>query len=151
MVQTINNTIDNTSKTLSIQVSLNGLSFCTVNTSNQITSIEHETFGIQLTPKQVLDKIKYTFDHNHNLKEVFDTIEVIYQNELYTVVPKPLFSEELLNEYLKFNTKVLQNDFIAYDELNPHNIVTVYIPYTNINNFFLIHLGLLPINTPAPF
>ncbi|WP_024769029.1 DUF3822 family protein [Aquimarina macrocephali] len=141
MVQTINNTIDNTSKTLSIQVSLNGLSFCTVNTNNQITSIEHETFGIQLSPKQVLDKIKYTFDHNHNLKEVFDTIEVIYQNELYTVVPKPLFSEKLLNEYLKFNTKVLQNDFIAFDELNPHNIVTVYIPYTNINNFFFDTFG----------
>lgn len=141
MVQTINNTIDNTSKTLSIQVSLNGLSFCTVNTNNQITSIEHETFGIQLTPKQVLDKIKYAFDHNQNLKGAFDTIEVIYQNDLYTVVPKPLFSEKLLNEYLKFNTKVLQNDFITYDELNPHNIVTVYIPYTNINNFFFDTFG----------
>ncbi|PKV50714.1 uncharacterized protein DUF3822 [Aquimarina sp. MAR_2010_214] len=141
MVQTINNIIDNTSKTLSIQVSLNGLSFCTVNTNNQITSIEHETFGIQLTPVQVLDKIKYTLDHNQNLKGGFDAIEVIYQNDLYTIVPKPLFSEKLLNEYLKFNTKVLQNDFIAYDELNPHNIVTVYIPYTNINNFFFDTFG----------
>ncbi|WP_109852669.1 DUF3822 family protein [Aquimarina sp. AU58] len=141
MVQTINNTIDNTSKTLSIQVSLNGLSFCTVNTNNQITSIAHESFGIQLTPTQVLDKIKYTFDHNHNLKGTFDTIEVIHQNDLYTVVPKALFNEDSLKEYLKFNTKVLQNDFIAYDELHPHNIATVYIPYTNINNFFFDTFG----------
>ncbi|WP_074406709.1 MULTISPECIES: DUF3822 family protein [Aquimarina] len=141
MVQTINNTIDNTSKTLSIQVSLNGLSFCTVNTNNQITSIAHESFGIQLTPTQVLDKIKYTFDHNHNLKGTFDTIEVIHQNDLYTVVPKALFNEDSLKEYLKFNTKVLQNDFIAYDELHPHNITTVYIPYTNINNFFFDTFG----------
>jgi hypothetical protein len=141
MVKTINKTIGNASKKLSIQVSLNGLSFCTVNTNNQITSIKHKTFGIQLTPKQVLDKIKHVFDHNYNLKETFDTIEVIYQNDLYTIVPKPLFSEELLNEYLRFNTKVLQNDFIAYDELSPHNMVTVYIPYTNINNFFFDTFG----------
>ncbi|EZH73862.1 hypothetical protein ATO12_13320 [Aquimarina atlantica] len=141
MVQTINNTIDNTSKTLSIQVSLNGLSFCTVNANDQITSITHESFGIQLTPTQVLDKIKYAFDHNHNLKGTFDTIEVIHQNDLYTVVPKALFNEDSLKEYLKFNTKVLQNDFIAYDEMNPHNMVTVYIPYTNINNFFFDTFG----------
>lgn len=141
MEQTINNTIDNTSKTLSIQVSLNGLSFCTVNTNNQITSIEHESFGIQLTPAQVLDKIKYIFDHNYNLKGAFDTVEVIHQNDLYTVVPKALFNEDSLKEYLKFNTKVLQNDFIAYDELHPHNMVTVYIPYTNINNFFFDTFG----------
>ncbi|WP_108867249.1 DUF3822 family protein [Aquimarina aquimarini] len=141
MVQTINNTIDNTSKTLSIQVSLNGLSFCTVDANKKITALESENFGIQITPNQLLDKIKHIFDHNQNVKESFSTIEVIYQNDLYTIVPKPLFNKELLSDYLKFNTKVLEHDFIAYDELDPHNIVTVYIPYTNINNFFFENFG----------
>ncbi|WP_109438354.1 DUF3822 family protein [Aquimarina sp. AU119] len=141
MVQTISNTIDNTSKKLSIQVSLNGLSFCTVDTNNQVTAIEQENFGIRLTPEQVLDKIKYTFDRNENLKESFTTIEVIHQNDLYTIVPKPLFNETLLKDYLKFNVKVLDNDFITYDELDQHDLVTVYIPYTNINNFFFDTFG----------
>ncbi|WP_103068706.1 DUF3822 family protein [Aquimarina sediminis] len=142
MVQTTNNSIDNTSKKLSIQVSLNGLSFCASNSNDQqITSIEHENFGIQLTPKQVLDKIKYNFDHNYNLKGTYDIIEVIYHNDLYTVVPKSLFNKELIKDYLKFNTKVLQNDFITYDELDQHDIITVYIPYTNINNFFFDTFG----------
>ncbi len=140
MVQTTNNTINNTSKTLSIQVGLNGLSFCTW-IDQQITAINHESFGIQLTPEQILDKIKYVFDHNTNLKESFDKVNVIYQNDLYTIVPKPLFNAESLNEYLKYNIKVLKNDFIAFDELEQHNIVTVYIPYTNINNFFFDNFG----------
>lgn len=140
MVQTTNNTIDNTSKILSIQVSLNGLSFCTM-ANQQITAINQESFGIQLTPDQILDKIKYIFDHNVALKHEFDEINVIYQNDLYTIVPKPLFTNDSLNEYLKYNIKVLENDFIAYDELDQHNIVTVYIPYTNITNFFFDNFG----------
>ncbi|WP_062059156.1 DUF3822 family protein [Aquimarina longa] len=142
MVQTINSIDDNTSKKLSIQVSLNGFSFCITNKNQKIIAIEQDNFGIQLTPKQVLDKIKYSFNHNKNLREqVFNSIDVIHQNDLYTVVPKPLFDEKLLNEYLKFNTKVLKNDFIAYDTLDRHDIVTVYIPYTNINNYFFDSFG----------
>ncbi len=141
MVQTTNNTIDNRSKTLSIQVSLNGLSFCATDTDQQITAIEHDNFGIQLTPEQVLDKIKYLFDNNLKLKGNFETVEVIYQNDLYTLVPKPLFDQNMLKEYLHYTIKVLQNDFITYDELDQHEIVTVYIPYTNINNFFFDTFG----------
>lgn len=142
MAQTTNNIKDNTSNILSIQVSLNGLSFCTIDSSNQeIKTIEQDNFGIQLTPKQVLDKIKYTLDHNPALLGSFETVEVIYHNDLYALVPKPLFNEDILREYLKYNIKVLENDFIAFDELEQHDIVSVYVPYTNINNFFFDTFG----------
>ncbi|MFD2561963.1 DUF3822 family protein [Aquimarina rubra] len=143
MIQTQNksNTSGTTKYTLSIQVSLNGLSFCTVNTDGEITALEQDDFGIHLSPEQVLDKIKYTLDHNPNLQYEFDTVEVIYQNDLYTCVPKALFDSESLKDYLKYNIKVLENDFIAYDELDQHEIVIVYIPYTNINNFFFETFG----------
>ncbi len=141
MVQTTNNTIDNTTYTLSIQVSLNGLSFCIVSSDYKIITLEEEAFGIQLSPDQVLEKIKNIFDHSPHLKYSFKTIEVIYQNDLCTFVPKALFDKELLNQYLKYSIKVLENDFIAYDELDQHEIVTVYIPYININNFFFETFG----------
>ncbi|WP_378175162.1 DUF3822 family protein [Aquimarina sp. SS2-1] len=140
-IQNKSNTSSTTKHTLSIQVSLNGLSFCTVNSDGEITAIEHDNFGIHLSPEQVLDKIKYSFDHHPNLQYDFDTVEVIHQNDLYTCVPKALFDPESLKDYLKYNIKVLDNDFIAYDELEPHEIVIVYIPYTNINNFFFDTFG----------
>ncbi len=142
MVQMTNNNIDNTSKKLSIQVSLNGLSFCTRDAiDHTILTVEQENFGIQLTPEQILNKIKYTFDTNSNLKENFETVEVIYQNDLYTLVPKPLFDENQAKEYLNYTVKVFDNDFIAFDELNQHDIITVYIPYANIHNFFFETFG----------
>ncbi|MBQ4822486.1 DUF3822 family protein [Aquimarina sp. MMG016] len=141
MVQTTNNIDNNTLYTLSIQVSLNGLSFCTANAEQEITALAYENFGVQLTPEQVLEKIKYVLDHNPDLKHDFSTIEVIYQSELYTFVPKALFDENHLKEYLNYNVRVLATDFIAYDELSQHEIITVYIPYTNINNFFFDTFG----------
>ncbi len=141
MVQTINNTENNTSKTLSIQVSLNGLSFCIVSADHEVIALEQENFGLQFTPEQVLNRIKSTFDNNLTLKENFDTIEVMYQNDLYTLVPMSLFDENQASEYLKYNIKVLDSDFIAYDELDQHDMVMVYIPYANINNFFFDTFG----------
>ncbi len=141
MVLTTNNIIDNTSNTLSIQVSLNGLSFCTIDSNDQITAIHQDKFGIRLTPEQVLEKIKYTFDHNPVLKGNFKTIEVIYHNDLYTLVPKPLFDPNAIKQYLQYNIKVLETDFIVYDELEQHDMVSVYVPYANINNFFFDTFG----------
>ncbi|AXT55560.1 DUF3822 family protein [Aquimarina sp. AD1] len=140
-IQNRSNTTGNTKYTLSIQVSLNGLSFCAVNSENEIVALEQDNFGVRLSPEQVLNKIKYIFDHNTHLKYDFETVEVIYENDLYTAVPKALFDTELLKDYLKYNIKVLENDFIAYDELNQHEIVIVYIPYTNITNFFFEIFG----------
>ncbi|GAA3508203.1 DUF3822 family protein [Aquimarina addita] len=141
MVQTTNNSTENAKYTLSIQVSLNGFSFCIVNSNIEIIKLERENFGIQLSPEQVLEKIKLAFDQNQNLKQNFSTIEVIYQNDLYSLVPKALFDPEALGEYLKYTTKVLSTDFIVYDELNPYELMNVYIPYTNINNFFFETFG----------
>ncbi len=141
MVHLSNNNIIDNKYILSIQVGLNGLSFCVVDSDKQLIAIDKEDFTIQLSPEQVLNKIKYAFDHIPILKNNFDTIEVIYQNDLYTYVPKALFNNNLLEEYLQYNVKILKNDFIAYDELDQHNLVVVYVPYANINNFFFDTFG----------
>ncbi|GAA4271916.1 DUF3822 family protein [Aquimarina gracilis] len=140
MVQTTSNT-NTISKKLSIQVSLNGLSFCTLDANQKIKALEQDNFGIQLSPEQVLDKIKYTFDNNPALQEDFEVVEVIHQNDLYSLVPKALFDKNSLKEYLMHNIRILENDFLAYDEMEQHEIVTVYVPYTNINNFFFDTFG----------
>ena len=61
---------------------------------------------------------------------------LIYATDLSTLVPSALFNKEKLSEYLKFNAKILPQDFIAYDEITPHEIVNIHIPYININNYF---------------
>jgi len=57
------------------------------------------------------------------------------------MVPKKLFKEEHIADYLKFNSKILKTDFISYDEINTIEAVNVYVPYININNYLYDRFG----------
>lgn len=130
------------SKKLSIQVCLDGLSFFTQNSvSKEVLSYKTITFEQKVDPAALLGKITTIFNDYEELRESYSKVEVIYSNSLFTLVPKAVFDQEKLTDYLKFNTKILVTDFVAYDSIEMHDIVTVYIPYTNINNFFFDTFG----------
>jgi len=127
---------------LSIQINLNGLSFCILNTdSNTITYLRHFNEDKKLSPFEILDLLKTLFDKEKELQQDFKNVHVIYVNELATLVSKDLFNEDLLADYLKFNCKILKSDFIAYDTLEINESVNVYVPYVNINNYIYDTFG----------
>jgi len=121
---------------LSIQISLNGLSFCMLDTvANNVIASEQIIFHKELTPFQVLEELKKIIQKNDIQKTAFSEVVVIHRNNLFSLVPKPLFHEDELANYLKFNAKILANDHIAYDELDGHEMINVYVPFVNINNY----------------
>ncbi len=126
---------DKNFKKLSIQVSLNGLSFCIADTvSHKVLLSGNEAFPEELNPQELLKEVKSLLI-NHRLDTMlFDEVVVIHKNNLFSLVPKPLFEEKELENYLKFNIKLLATDAIAFDELENHEMVNVYVPYMNINN-----------------
>ncbi|MCM4169886.1 DUF3822 domain-containing protein [Arenibacter sp. TNZ] len=121
---------------LSIQVSLNGLSFCVLDTlSNTILASERLVFENELTPYAVQKEIKQLFE-KIRIKDVkFSEVVVIHRNNLFSLVPQALFNKEELANYLKFNAKILANDHIEYDEVKNLDMVNVYVPFMNINNY----------------
>ena len=129
-------------KALSIQVSLNGLSFCVLNPdTNTIEYLKTILFEKQYNPQEVLDLLKTTIASEVALKGTFKNILIIHDNDLSSLVPKPLFNEENLADYLKFNAKILKTDYIAYDALKTNDSTNVYVPYVNINNYIYSKYG----------
>ncbi len=139
MVTTSN---QNTSyKKLSIQVSLNGLSFCTLNQKeNNIEFFKKIDFGKQMDPIKLLSKIELEYEKEPELNIPVDEVSLVFKNSLFSLVPESLFDEDHASSYLKFNTKILKTDFIAFDKLEA-GIVNVYIPYANITNYFFDKYG----------
>ena len=146
MVQkkTINKIIkDNYRKAISIQFSLDGFSFCI---SNVITK-EVQNFSVYnfdkliTTPELLLAKIEEIFNDTILLKQEFETVTVIHQNSLSTLVPTALFDENQLHLYLDYNIKTLTNDYLAFDSLNQSDSKNIYVPYVNINNYFFQQFG----------
>ena len=135
----INNTEDNSLENfnkLSIQVRLNGLSFCVLDTiGNSILKSDRLVFEKNLSPLELQKNLEQLFK-THNLgSSQFSEVVVVHRNNLFSFVPKSLFDVNELANYLKFNTKILANDHIAYDELDNYDVVNVYVPFVNINNY----------------
>ena len=139
----INTTItDKKYRKLSLQVSLTGLSFCIFDTLNHvILSVKEVHFDTFHKATKIEELFADAFNDNPELKDSYDEILVIHNNNLSTFVPEPLFDEHFLGSYLQYNTKVFETDFFAFDEIHTYQMNAVYIPYVNINNFFIDQFG----------
>ncbi|MEO1010221.1 MAG: DUF3822 family protein, partial [Bacteroidota bacterium] len=127
---------------LSIQVSLNGLSFCILDTiRHKVLLSDKRVFEGTLSHYGMLKELKALFDKHSFTKKRFSEIVVIHQNPLFGLVPGPLFNPKELPNYLKFNAKLLASDHLDYDEITSHDIVNVYVPFVNVNNYIFDVFG----------
>lgn len=127
---------------LSIQISLSGLSFCILKRdTNTMLRLKEVRFQKKVNPVELLDKLQHIFNTENLAENSYNVINVIHDNELCTLVPKPLFNENCIADYLKFNSKILTTDFITFDEVAINDSVNVYVPYININNYIYDHFG----------
>lgn len=141
MAVTTNTTSNNIPLKLSVQVSLNGLSFCVLNSNNNtILDLKEIFFDERLNPIEVENKLIAFFDE-HLTNSEFNEVVVIHASELATFVPLPLFNDKDLANYLKYNNKIFASDYIAHDIITPYDIVSVYVPFININNVFIDKYG----------
>lgn len=128
---------------LSIQISLDGFSFCIYNPTTQkyLTLQQYDFERQQTTPEILLEQIQKVFDQNNLLAQQFKKVNVVHHNELATLVPHAYFDEAAAQQYLERSVKVLKNDYISHDTLEDQSAVLVYIPYVNINNFIFSKFG----------
>lgn len=132
----------NNKKVLSIQVNLNGLSFCVFNQSkNTIEHLSHLHFDVKQNPETLLQNIQAHLASETAFSESFSQVVLLHQNELATLVPKNLFNVANAADYLKFNSKILKLDVIEFDEIDIINSVVVYVPLMNINNYIFETFG----------
>lgn len=129
-------------ESLSIQVSLDGFSFC-AQAKDGAAPDQTQSYSFEgaLSPENCLEQIQEIFAEQKVLEYTYENVHVVYVNELYTLVPEALFEEKKSAEYLKYNTKILSTDYLAHDLLEEYGLVCVYIPFTNINNYFFERFG----------
>ncbi|WP_225969307.1 DUF3822 family protein [Dokdonia sp. PRO95] len=140
MITRQNNT--NSLYSLSIQIHLDGLSFFTQHIhSKDVKDAEVVRFRENVNPTTLLLEIEKAFKEVEALAQPFSKVTVVYANELFTLVPKALFDSEKAADYLKFNTKILSTDYIAHDTIDFYDLINVYVPYSNVNNFFFDTFG----------
>jgi len=128
---------------LSIQLCLDGFSFCIYNKiQNEIGAFAvYEFTNTTNSPYKHLELVEQLYSQEVLLQVKYESVSVAHTNNLVTQIPKALFDKENLTKYLQNTIKVLENDYVTYDELQNSEIVNVYIPFVNINNFLLDKYG----------
>lgn len=128
---------------LSIQLSLGGFSFCIIDKSYDLVQkvVHHSFIDSSPSPEKLLERVKDVFKKEKLLQYKYGSTNVSHVNELSSLVPKSLFDEDNLKDYIRFSSKTYDNDYIVYDEFENQDMVNVYIPFVNVNNFFLERFG----------
>ena len=136
------NILDRSLKELSIQVSLSGLSFCIRDIAKEeITVLKHRYFDQPAHAESLVEELSLLLEAEEIATTDFREVKIIHDNELSTFVPRALFNESNLSDYLKYSVKILETDFISFDELKSHDMFNVYVPFTNVNNFIFDRFG----------
>nr|WP_290629217.1 DUF3822 family protein [Altibacter sp.] len=131
----------NIQKKLSVQIALTGLSFLVSNPDTKEPMFYTEKkFSSPHTPEELLLELQRSFSEYKELEHPTEVI-LLYATNVYAPVPLSLFDETKASEYLKFNSKILANDYISHDTLESAGTVVVYIPYVNINNYIFDRFG----------
>lgn len=127
---------------MSIQTGLSGLSFCVkdLKTNAFVDYIEWPTLD-STKPENLLKDLISAFESTPVLQTDFNTVRVIHDNALSSLVPLELLDTGKLSDYLKYNIALLPDDFVACDELNSLNCAVVFVPFVNINNYIFEHFG----------
>lgn len=127
---------------LNILISLNGLSFYSKNiTITNAEVLKSISFSNTQLAEKIEDLLAELFNKNYELLQKYDDVLIIHSNNLSTFVPTELFDEEYLGSYLQYKTKVFETDFFTFDALPKYQMNAVYIPYVNMNNFFIDYYG----------
>ena len=128
---------------LSIQLSLDGFSFCIIDKSyDLVQKLVHIPFKEQaVNPDQLLLRVKEAFEQEKLLDHKYGSVNISHVNQLSSLVPKSLFDENHLKDYIRYSSKTFDNDYIIYDEIENHDLMNVYIPFVNVNNYLLEKYG----------
>lgn len=127
---------------LSVQVSLTGLSFLIKDLQkNEFVFFEAISFSHPLPLEALPEEIDKVYQKFHKLQQAFSKIVVIHHNKLFALVPEALFDKENSVHYLNHTAKTLTTDYIDFDTLDLGDMVNVYVPFTNVNNYLFEKYG----------
>jgi hypothetical protein len=127
---------------LSIHVHVNGLSFFTHNQkTNKASQIFRAVFDTFVPLENLHENIRTALKENGMLQQSYNEVRCSVENNLATLVPKSLFEETALHEYVQKDISVKQNDFITYDVEPSTDWICVYAPFVNVNNMLLDSFG----------
>jgi Protein of unknown function (DUF3822) len=112
---------------LSIQVSLNGLSFCILDpVRNKFIALSHKNFEKDLLLDDLQIAVEDYIDSNELLNKEYKSTLIIWESFKCTLIPDKYFDDKNLKKYFELNHKLDDLDEIHYKKLKYSDSHTVF-------------------------
>ena len=141
-----NNDLDINFKELSIQINLDGLSFCIFNpVLGCVESIYNfpMNFGYK-TEEEVSREVQLVIQAEEDLRQDFSNIKVLHNTPLFALIPQALYGEkEQAIQYLKYSIDVrdVSPQAVEIDKILPIETINAYLPNRIVNQSLLTYYG----------
>lgn len=125
---------------LSIQVSLNGLSYVILDlVRNKYVALRHYEIPEGLEENAWLNKIEEILREDEFLLKEFRSAYFMYSSARFTLIPSPLFRKEDLRMYFEFNQKIEEFDELHYNRLKLTDAYLVFPLPGELGNIITRH------------
>ena len=112
---------------LSIQLSLDGFSFCLINVEkNKLSGLEAYQFQGILSSAELIEILGQIVSESEWLPLKFQHTGIVIESPKTTLVPQPLFDDAHPETHLDFDHNIGMGDTSSYDQLRAMNAVNVY-------------------------
>jgi hypothetical protein len=112
---------------LLIQLSLESLTFCIINQDlNKFLSIESITFEPQSRLSEIALQLKLFYSDHPWLKQTYHSIKLLFESNISTLIPTPLFDEKEKESFSEFNFPVNDDESIYFNKLKNLDAYIVY-------------------------
>ncbi|MGP1478233.1 MAG: DUF3822 family protein [Capnocytophaga sp.] len=140
------NFLETNFKELSIQINLDGLSFCIFNpVLGCVESIYNfpMNFGYK-TEEEVSREVQLVIQAEEDLRQDFSNIKVLHNTPLFALIPQALYGEkEQAIQYLKYSIDVrdVPPQAVEIDKILPIETINAYLPNRIVNQSLLTYYG----------
>lgn len=138
---------------LSIQLSLNGLSFCIQDpVRKKYIAFSNKNFDSELSFDDYVNTIENYISKNDLLNQEYKISKLIWISNKNTLIPASYFKPNDLKKYFEFNQKLNDLDEIHYNKLKYVDAYSVYVVPNQIANIFIKQFPALRFyNQQTPF
>lgn len=137
-IQCIDETLDLNSTNLyhlSIQVSLDGFSFCILNSvNNKFIVLKHFPFDYKINPDIIFEKVERIISKEELLNKKYKSVNAIYKSRKYTIIPSELFEIKNAKLYFENNHILSDLDELHYFKLKSIEATTLFAIPNQIAN-----------------
>ena len=125
---------------LSIQLTLNGFSFCILDTvRNKCIGLSHFELDEDSTFDEILNRVEDIIksELNEFTEYKFKKVKCIYHSPRYNIIPEELFDKSNLHEYFKFSNYLEELDEINYYHSSSTKTYIVYTIPSTLSNLLI--------------